>query len=211
MSLFSPSYLIKVHQSLTSRTQDEDVLNLAITAKLVCNVLLVDPFDHSTAPNTFCGHGSGKAQGELGASQAVAVAFTHGTTHTAQIGELDVGVTRLFGRLQIRQVRCGQGGRNLFDVNLKDLSEALKLFLHGTGGHVSREASNEQGSSGLWMELLELRIGGAVVQSPKKIVASNLFTLQIKLSLLVLGDNIAGQNDVDLGVMIGLGYQSGLV
>lgn len=152
--------LIEPHKGLASRSEDDDVLNFAVAAKLLSNVLLLDGVGDAAAPHALGGHGPGEAQGDLAAAQGIAVTLANGATHTSQVGELHVGVARL-----LAGVDTGRGHHWApLDVDFQDLSKALKLFLHSTGGHVAGEAPHEQSSRGFGVELFQFCVRGSVVK-----------------------------------------------
>lgn len=128
------------------------------------NVFFFDNFSHTAAPNALCGNSSRESQGDFVAVEAVPVTLTNGSAHWAEVGELHVGITRFFGG-----GICGSNGSwTLFDVDLEDLSESLKFFLHRTGGDVPWQAAHEQSPSGLWMKLFEFGVGRPEVESSTK-------------------------------------------
>jgi hypothetical protein len=111
-------------------------LYLAISAKFVSNILLLDDVCDAATPNTLCGHGTGKAQRDFAIrTQAVTITLAHSLTHTIEVGELHISVARLLGGVEVAR-RGSHSGRALFDVDLEDLSELLEFLLHNTRGNV---------------------------------------------------------------------------
>ena len=129
------------------------------------DIFFLDRIRHATAPNALCGHGLSKTQSKLMTAQAITVTLFDGPTNTNQIGELNISKA-----LFLVQKRRG----TFLDVNLEDFTKSLEFFLHYTRSDVAAEAADIQSPGGLGVVLLDLSVGGAVVQSPGKISKSQI-------------------------------------
>jgi hypothetical protein len=124
---------------LSSGTQNQNILDFSIPPKLMGNIFFLDSIGNSTTPNTLGGCCSGKPQSYLVTrcgSQIITITLPNSPAHRIEVCKLDIGIAG-FQDFRVCSLIYRVGiDWDLFDVNFKDFTEPLKLFLDHSGRNV---------------------------------------------------------------------------